>query len=131
MFQAKAGDKMKCNECVWQSEETGSCTNDAEECVEGSSFVKALEPEDMFKVLFMLIYNLQGNIDFSREELDKVTDEMKIKPSYDPEEKKYVLQTSPQPPPSPQLPQAVLVKVPKRIRNRKIVMPRKKLFLPN
>lgn len=116
---------MNCEECIWQDDITNACTNDAEECVEGSSFVKALGPEDMFKTLFMLIYNLQGNIDFSREDLDKVTDEMKVEMSYDGKKKRYVLQTSPQPP------QAVLVKVPKRVRNRKIIAPRRKLFLPN
>lgn len=116
---------MKCEECIYQDDITNACTNDDEECVEGSSFVKALGPEDMFKVLYMLIYNLQGNVDFNREDLDEVTDEMKIKPNYDAEKKRYVLETEPQPP------EAVLVKVPKRVRNRKIITPRKKLFLPN
>lgn len=111
---------MECEGCIYQDDITNACAND--ECEDGSGFVKALDAEDMFKVLFMLIYNLQGSVDFSREDLDNVTDGMKLEPSYDAEKKRYVLETKPQPP------EVVLVKVPRGVRNRKIVKPR--LILP-
>lgn len=115
---------MDCENCIFQDDITNACVNEGEECVDGSAFVKALDPEDMFKVLFMLIWKLTGNIDFSREDLEKVTDEMKVRPGWDAKAKRYILETDPQPT------EAVLVKVPKKIRKRSIVTPRKKLFLP-
>lgn len=115
---------MKCEECEWESEETGSCMNDTVEegeigtdnCKGFKQKTPQLESEDMFKALYMLIYNLGGEIEISKKSFDKMTDDMKILPSYDAENKKFILETS--------------FKPPKLVRNRGLKIPKKKLFIP-
>jgi len=112
---------MNCEECIWESEETGTCMNDkvddvGEENCEGfEQKTPQLGPEDVFKVLYMLIYNLGGEIEISKKSFDKMTDEMKILPSYDPQSKKFILETSFQPP--------------KIQRRRGIIQPNRKLII--
>jgi hypothetical protein len=113
---------MNCEECIWTSEETGSCMNSKvddvgeENCSGFEQKTPQLEPEDMFKVLYMLIYELGGEISISRESLGKVTEAMKILPSYDAETKRFVLETS--------------FKPPKIKRKRGIVVLKKKVITP-
>lgn len=115
---------MKCDECEWESEETGSCMNDSTEEVDiGTENCKGfkqktpqLEPEDAFKALYMLIYNLGGEVSIPKASFDKMTDDMKILLSYDPESKRFILETS--------------FKPPKLIRNRGLKIPKRKLILP-
>lgn len=109
---------MNCEGCYYQDEVTGACTNDAEECVDGDQFVKALGPEDMFKTLFMVIYNLGGELEVSVKELEDET-EMKIEHRYDPKTRRFIMTTNPQPP------KPTLIKVPK-----KLMKPRKRLIYP-
>lgn len=128
---------MSCEECYYQDEITGACTNDEKECVDGSQFVKDLTGEDMYKALYLLIYNmpftiqkhvLEGTIPkqsfagipvAALENFD--IEKMKINREYDPKNKRWILETSEQPKPM----EAVLVKVPK-----KIMRPRRKLIVP-
>lgn len=110
-----------CVNCIWYDEITGSCTNSEIDCVDGNMFVKALDGEDMFKVLYMMIYTLGGQIDFPAADLDKFDDTMKITPNYDPEKKRYVLETSHKPPPPK------IIKVP----SGKLLRRRKRLIMPN
>lgn len=109
---------MDCEDCYYKDEITGSCTNDAEECVDENQFVKALGPEDMFKILFMLIYKLGGEIEVTAKSLEN--EELKIEHEYDPKSKKYILTTKPQPP------KPTLIKVPKKLmkpRKKKLIYP--------
>lgn len=114
----------KCDECVSQSEEIGSCMDSTieedeigtENC---SGFVQKtpqLEPEDAFKALYMLIYNLGGEVSIPKASFDKMTDDMRILPSYDQATKRFVLETS--------------FKPPKLIRNRGLKIPKRKLIIP-
>lgn len=112
---------MKCDECIWQLEETGSCTNDKvddvgeENCKGFEQKTPQLQPEDAFKALYMLIYNLGGEVSIPRASFDKMTDDMKILPSYDHATKEFILETS--------------FKPPKLIRNRGLVIPKKKKLI--
>ena len=119
--KAPAAPEQDCQECNYQDEVTGACTNDVAECVDGSQFVKAFGPEDIYKTLFMLIYELTGQVEVSVESLEKdfVEGEMMIeKPEYDPRTEKYILRTDPQPP------KPKLIAVPKKLmKRRRVVYP--------
>lgn len=84
----------ECENCFWNDDITGSCTNSEVECVDGSAFVKGLGPEEMFKVLYMLIFSLGGQVDFPVNALEKFDDEMKLELSYDQQRKRYIIDTS-------------------------------------
>lgn len=86
-----------CDSCFLASDETGSCTLSDVECVDGSEHVPELTPEDMFKFFYMLLYSTNGEMSVPIEALDKVTDDMKLIPSYDAKHKRYVIKTSIQP----------------------------------
>lgn len=121
---------MSCENCHYNDSQTGSCTLDSVECVDEDQFVKELEPEDMFKILYMVIYKLGGSIEISVADLAKKID-MQLIPGYDPETKKYVISTLPQPP-AEEEPTAILVpkKYLKPKRKRGLIKPSKKLFIP-
>ncbi len=113
---------MNCNECIWQSEETGTCMNDKvdivgeENCKGFEQKTPQLKPEDAFKALYMLIYSLGGEVSIPKASFGKMTDDMKILPSYDQESKRFVLETS--------------FKPPEIKRARGIIKPKRKLFIP-
>ena len=110
-----------CDECIWQSEETGTCMNDKvdnigeENCSDFEQKTPQLGPEDAFKALYMLIYNLGGEVSIPKASFDKMTDDMNILPSYDQESKRFVLETS--------------FKPPKLLRNRGLKIPKRKLII--
>ena len=126
-----------CEGCYCQDDQTGACTNDGAECIDGSEFVKDLTPEDMYKALYLLIYSMpftiqkhvmEGTIPEQSfagipvEVLEKFDEErQKILISYDRENKRFILETSQQ----PEKMKPILVKVPKKILRR-----RQKLFIP-
>lgn len=119
----------KCQECYYQDETTGACEQD--ECVDGDKFARALGPEDMYKALYYLIYNMPFTIQkhvmagtipkgsfasFPAEAFDNFKDNMKVLIDYDPEKKRYTLETSEQP-------KAQLILVPKKmLKRRKLIL---------
>lgn len=131
---APAAPERDCQECYYQDEITGSCTNDKKECVDGDQFARALGPEDMYKALYLLIFNMPFTIQkhvmdgtipkqsfagIPVEVFDNFDEEkMKILIEYDPEKKRYILETSIQP-------KANLILVPskKKLRRRKLILP--------
>lgn len=122
-----------CEGCYYQDDITGACTNDAEECIEGSQFVRALGPEDMYKALYLLIFNMpfaiqkhvmagtipkQSFASIPIEAFDNFNEEkMKILIEYDPKKKRYILETSIQP-------KANLILVQKKmLKKRRLILP--------
>lgn len=86
-----------CETCFLASEETGACTLSEVDCVDGSEHVPELTPEDMFKFFYMLLYSTNGEMSVPVEALDRVTEDMKLIPSYDRKHKRFVIKTSIQP----------------------------------
>ena len=115
---------MKCEECTFESEETGSCMNDSveeneigtENCKGFKQKTPQLNPEDMFKTLYMMIYLSGGEISISKSSFGQVPEDAKILPSYDPKTDRFILETSEKPKP------------PKR--KRGIIKPSGKLIIP-
>jgi len=107
------------DKCLWEDEDTGACTNDEGTDCRCELFEPAtpqLEPEDMFKAFYMILYNLGGEIDISMDSFAKVTENMNILSSYCQETGKFTLETS--------------YKPPRLVQNRKLKIPKKKLVLP-
>jgi len=86
-----------CETCFLASDETGACTLDDANCVDGSEYLPELAPEDMFKFFYMLLYSTNGEMSVPVEALEKVTEDMKLIPSYDRKHKRWVIKTSIQP----------------------------------
>lgn len=97
---------MKCNECIHENEDTGSCMSGTvteaevgtDNCSGFEQKTPELGPEDMFKALYMTIFSLGGEISIPKKSFDKFADDMKILPSYDAATKRFILETSFKPP---------------------------------
>lgn len=93
-----------CDECTWQDEGTGSCTNTVTDnigeldCEGFNAGLPQLEPEDMFKILYMLIYTLGGQIEIPQKSFDNFGYDLKLIPEFDTEANKFIVKTSIQPP---------------------------------
>jgi hypothetical protein len=115
----------RCEECIWTNEQTGCCTID-DDCIDGGKFEQKtpqLGPEEMFKVVYMLIYSLGGEISIPKESFDKFKNDMKVLPSWDEKAKRFVLETSHKPKDKRKEPKLILT-------GGKLSLPRKKLAIP-
>lgn len=91
-----------CDECNWQ-DNTGSCKNPADnigelDCEGFKVKLPQLKEEDMFKILYMLIYTLGGQIEIPQESFDKFGYDLKLIPEFDQGVNKFIIKTSIQPP---------------------------------
>lgn len=124
-----APERGNCEECYYQDDNTGACKQD--DCLEGNKFARDLGPEDMYKALYLLIFNMpftiQKNVmagtipkkSFASIPAEAFEDfdveKMKILIDYDPEKKRYTFETSIQP-------KANLIIVPKKmLRRRRLI----------
>ena len=126
--RAPAAPERDCENCFYVDQVTGACTKD--DCVDGDKFVQALEPEDMYKALYMILFNIPFTVQkhlmagtVPKESFASIPEEafekfdaekMKVLIGYDHERKRYTFETS-------QQPKADLIIVPRR-RNRKLIV---------
>ena len=89
-----------CEKCLWDGQ--GGCTNSEDDIgdldCKGFAAVPELRPEDMYKLLFMLMYNLGGQIDICKDEIDRWDDNQTVDIGYDRESGRFTLTTNPLPP---------------------------------
>jgi len=87
----------KCTNCIHRvnsgmGDYTCVLLDDGKKC----KFQRNLGPEDMFKALYMLLYQLGGEVSIGRDDFNKFDDSMRVEMSF--EDNRYVLETSHKPP---------------------------------
>lgn len=124
-------EEPSCEECYYEDEQTGSCTNAEEECLDGSQFVQKIGPAEVFKCFYLVVGKLMVGqikagdqnpcIAIKSSSIAKVSDEFELMINYNPKEDSFEFR----------IPYKELgVSPQKKKRKRGIIKPRRKLIVP-